>query len=110
MANKVYDKEINKHSDWGGDDSTENEAEILYGRHLQNLDEGSAVTQTITGAVQKSDIHFEKSAQQAEGEDLSSWYSCYQEKTFHPVTNPYLIRYEGMSGEEEEEQKEEETL
>lgn len=24
MANKVYDKEINKHSDWGGDDSTEN--------------------------------------------------------------------------------------
>lgn len=88
-----------------GDDSTENEAEILYGRHLQNLDEGSAVTQTITGAVQKSDIHFEKSAQQAEGEDLSSWYSCYQEKTFHPVTNPYLIRYEGMSGEEEEEQK-----
>ena len=24
MANKVYDKEINKHSDWGGDASTEN--------------------------------------------------------------------------------------
>ena len=24
MANKVYDKEINRHSDWGGDDSTEN--------------------------------------------------------------------------------------
>ena len=24
MANKIYDKEINKYTDWGGDSSTEN--------------------------------------------------------------------------------------
>ena len=76
-----------------GDDSTADQASIYYGRHLQNLDQNSAVTETITSAVQKSDIHFEEQADLDGDNNLSSWYSCYQNKAFHPITNAKLISY-----------------
>ena len=85
-----------------GDNSTDSEAEIKYGRHLQNLDENSEVTNKITSAVQKSDIHFEKDddTESAAAEDISSWQSCYKDLTFHPITNENLISYENDSKDE----------
>ena len=76
-----------------GDDSTADQASIYYGRHLQNLDQNSAVTETITSAVQKSDIHFEEQADLDGDNNLSSWYSCYQNKEFQPITNEKLLSY-----------------
>ncbi len=79
-----------------GDNSTQDQADILYGRHLQNLDqETSGVTDAITSAVQKSDIHFEKRDDLEEDQtDIDSWYSCYGELAFHPITNQQLISYQ----------------
>ena len=85
-----------------GDESSETQAAIIYGRHLQNLDEASGVTEEVTEAVQRSDIHFEKQNDaQEDGEDTASWYSCYGEKTFQPITNPYLKNYQGSYAQTE---------
>ena len=86
-----------------GDGSTDTEAEILYGRHLQNLDIGSSkVTDKITSAVQKSDIDFKKESNNTADttEDTSSWYSCYKDLTFVPITNGNLTSYKGDLGSE----------
>lgn len=64
---------------------------IAYGRHLQNLDEASHVSDTITGAVQVSDLSFADDT--ADNED---WYSFYGD-TFTPITNKYLKSYDGYS-------------
>lgn len=64
---------------------------IAYGRHLQNLDEASHVSETITGAVQVSDLSFADDT--ADNED---WYSFYGD-TFTPITNKYLKSYDGYS-------------
>ena len=74
------------------DKSTSGNAVIAYGRHLQNLDQASGVANTIKTAEQESDIHFEA---QDDKEGISSWYSCYGEKTFKPVTNSNLISFKG---------------
>ena len=77
------------------DNSTTDTAHIVYGRHLQNLDqEGSHVTSKITGAVQESNIHFEEQKDKEEG-DTTSWYSCYKDKTFTPISNTNLQNYAG---------------
>lgn len=77
-----------------GNDSTSEQAEIFYGRHLQNLDEKSGVTATITKAVQKSDIHFEKIDDLEDGQtDTASWYSCYGDLAFCPINNAQLVSY-----------------
>ena len=77
-----------------GNDSTSEQAEIFYGRHLQNLDEKSGVTATITKAVQKSDIHFEKIDDLEDGQiDTTSWYSCYGDLAFCPINNSQLVSY-----------------
>lgn len=65
---------------------------IAYGRHLQNLDEASHVSDTITGAVQVSDLSFADDT--ADNED---WYSFYRDDTFTPITNKYLKSYDGYS-------------
>lgn len=77
------------------DSTTSETAVIQYGRHLQNLDEKSGVTERITSAVQQSDIHFEKQDDLEEDtEDTTSWYSCYNGKiTFTPITNKQLKSY-----------------
>ena len=77
------------------DSTTSETAVIQYGRHLQNLDEKSGVTERITSAVQQSDIHFEKQDDLEEDtEDTTSWYSCYNGKiTFTPITNNQLKSY-----------------
>lgn len=64
---------------------------IAYGRHLQNLDEASHVSDTITCAVQVSDLSFADDT--ADNED---WYSFYRD-TFTPITNKYLKSYDGYS-------------
>lgn len=64
---------------------------IAYGRHLQNLDEASHVSKTITSAVQVSDLSFADDT--ADNED---WYSFYGD-TFTPITNKYLKSYDGYS-------------
>lgn len=65
---------------------------IAYGRHLQNLDEASHVSDTITRAVQVSDLSFADDT--ADNED---WYSFYRDDTFTPITNKYLKSYDGYS-------------
>ena len=64
---------------------------IAYGRHLQNLDAASHVSETITGAVQVSDLSFADDT--ADNED---WYSFYGD-TFTPITNKNLKSYDGYS-------------
>lgn len=64
---------------------------IAYGRHLQNLDEASHVSDTITRAVQVSDLSFADDT--ADNED---WYSFYGD-TFTPITNKHLKSYDGYS-------------
>lgn len=74
------------------DQSTSNQAVVYYGRHLQNLDQASGVTEGITEAVVKNPVHFEKQEDKEEG-DTSSWYSCYGDKAFTPITNTYLKKF-----------------
>lgn len=64
---------------------------IAYGRHLQNLDEASHVSDTITGAVQVSDLSFADDTS-----DNEDWYSFYGD-TFTPITNKNLKSYDGYS-------------
>lgn len=73
------------------EDTPAGTALIAYGRHLQNLDEASHVSDTITGAVQVSDLSFADDT--ADNED---WYSFYGD-TFTPITNKYLKSYNGYS-------------
>ena len=76
------------------DQSTSNQAVVYYGRHLQNLDQASGVTEGITEAIVKNPVHFEKQEDKEEG-DTSSWYSCYGDKAFTPITNTYLKKFSG---------------
>ena len=76
------------------DTSSDAQADIVYGRHLQNLDQASGVTDKITAAVQQSNIHFEEQDDKEDG-DTSSWYSCYKTKVFTPITNNNLNSYKG---------------
>ena len=64
---------------------------IAYGRHLQNLDEDSHVSETITGAVQVSDLSFADDTS-----DNENWYSFYGD-SFTPITNKNLKSYDGYS-------------
>lgn len=73
------------------EDTPAGTALIAYGRHLQNLDEASHVSDTITRAVQVSDLSFADDT--AENED---WYSFYGD-TFTPITNKNLKSYDGYS-------------
>lgn len=76
------------------DTASVNKAYIQYGRHLQNLDNASGVTSKITEAIQQSDIHFEKRDDIDDStEGTKSWYSCYKDKTFKPITNENLSSY-----------------
>ena len=74
------------------EDTPAGTALIAYGRHLQNLDEASHVSDTITRAVQVSDLSFADDT--AENED---WYSFYRDDTFTPITNKNLKSYDGYS-------------
>lgn len=73
------------------EDTPAGTALIAYGRHLQNLDEASHVSKTITSAVQVSDLSFADDT--ADNED---WYSFYGD-TFTPITNKNLKSYDGYS-------------
>lgn len=71
-------------------------AKIAYGRHLQNLNNSSGVTSSITGAVQVRDIDFD-----ATGVDtVYSWFDTYKkiagtQRKFTPIKNDNLVSYDG---------------
>ena len=76
------------------------EANIAYGRHLQNLDTSTSGLQvTITSAKQISDIDFnDDSDQLLPNEEPFLWKSLYsinEEKTFTPIYNESLLKYSG---------------
>ena len=73
------------------DSSSADTALISYGRHLQNLDDASHVTDKITKATQISDISFADDAN-----DDADWYSKYGD-TFKPIENDNLTLYNGRS-------------
>lgn len=66
-------------------------AYIACGRHLQNLDQGSGVTDAVIRAVQTADVRFDDTGEQ------DSWYACYTEANvpYMPITNPDLLTYDG---------------
>ena len=79
------------------DDSTNTQAVVAYGRHLQNLDSQSGVVSQVAAAVQSADI--------ALGAD-SPWQEAYGESyfngltggvpNFRPINNASLVGYEGQ--------------
>lgn len=76
------------------DKSTSENAAIYYGRHLQNLDHESGVAEDIKKAKLGNSIHFEKQ-EEKEKDDTTSWYSCYGNKAFTPITNKNLESFTG---------------
>lgn len=82
-TNSLFDYRENSDSDT---------ALISYGRHLQNLDEASHVSEKITKAVQLSDISFADNAN-----DDADWYSLYKDYSFEPIENDNLTSYDGQS-------------
>lgn len=76
------------------DKSTSENAAIYYGRHLQNLDQESGVAEDIKTAKLGNSIHFEKQ-EEKEKDDTTSWYSCYGNKAFTPITNKNLEHFIG---------------
>ena len=76
------------------DKSTSENAAIYYGRHLQNLDQESGVAEYIKTAKLGNSIHFEKQ-EEKEKDDTTSWYSCYGNKAFTPITNKNLESFIG---------------
>lgn len=76
------------------DKSTSENAAIYYGRHLQNLDHESGVAEDIKKAKLGNSIHFEKQ-EEKETDDTTSWYSCYGNKAFIPITNKNLESFTG---------------
>ncbi|MCF0142861.1 MAG: hypothetical protein HUJ75_05735, partial [Parasporobacterium sp.] len=74
-----------------GDGTTADTAEVMFGRHLQNLDlTTSGTTTAITTAVQKQNISF---ADDLNNED--DWATVYKNKTFKPINNSNLVSYTG---------------
>ena len=82
-----------------GDDSYATKAGVAgisYGRHLQNLDDGSGVQDSaanISSAEQHADIDF--SSNISEDTDNRGWASTYGKLCFEPISNNKLVSYEG---------------
>lgn len=62
-------------------------AVVTYARHLQNLDQGSGLTDTVTRAVQEQDIRFVTNM--ADG-----WDGYYPNRKFTPIENSNLTAYD----------------
>lgn len=60
------------------DSSTPTEAHVLYGRHLQNLDESSGVNNKIVSAVQRGNISFKDDTDKDD-----DWFSYYSGTFFN---------------------------
>ncbi len=67
------------------------EATISYARHLQNLDTTFSGLDliTISTAVQNNNIDFKSEAE-------NEWYTLYGEKTFTPIVNTSLKKFEAV--------------
>lgn len=77
---------------------TEVEANIAYGRHLQNLDNATSglPATAVTTAKQISDIDFNDDSDK-DLEEQFLWNSLYGEKTFTPINNLNLTKYSGYN-------------
>ncbi len=76
------------------------EANIAYGRHLQNLDMSTSglPATAVASAKQISDIDFnDDSDKTLPAEELFRWKSLYGDKTFAPINNDNLITYSGYN-------------
>ena len=69
-------------------DSPAGTANLLCGRHLQNLEEGSGVSDTILTAQQKGDISFEEG---------SEWFEAYGSGYFNGLTTITRLNAEGST-------------
>lgn len=70
------------------DNSTTDTAYIECGRHLQNLDsDHSQVPSSVQYALQKNEISFMPD---------SSWGKYYDDRSFKPIVNDYLLEYNGQ--------------
>ena len=84
-----------------GDDSSSGTAQILCGRHLQNLDESSGVTSDITAAEQHQDIYFAPIGTKTTVEWLDIYGDAYfngmqdGKPKFQPIVNSALRSYDG---------------
>lgn len=77
--------------DASGIGGTGRTAVIKYGRHLQNLEEASGLTPTITAAVQERDIQFKS-------DESDSWGVLYPTQNFVPLVNPKINSYHSKIG------------
>ncbi|HHT25555.1 MAG TPA: hypothetical protein GXZ76_08615 [Clostridiaceae bacterium] len=78
--------------------TTEAEANIAYGRHLQNLDNSTSglPATAVTSAKQISDIDFSDDSDNTRPvEEQFLWKSLYGNKTFTPIDNSNLNVYSG---------------
>ena len=81
-----------------GDDSADGTAQILCGRHLQNLDADSGVTSDVVAAMQMQDVDFID-------EEPDGWFDLYHGRyyngaqlgapRFKPIVNAALATYDG---------------
>ena len=77
---------------------TETEANIAYGRHLQNLDNSTSglPATAVTSAKQISDIDFDDDSDNTRPvEEQFLWKTLYGDKTFTPIDNSDLMKYSG---------------
>ncbi len=80
------------------------EANIAYGRHLQNLDRSTSglPATAVTSAKQISDIDFNDASDSEStppAEEPFLWKSIYGDKTFTPINNQDLTKYSGYNPE-----------
>ncbi len=72
------------------DEKGDRTAVITCGRHLQNLDGDSGISDGVKYAVQKGDIDFDSASD-------NSWSACYPGLDFKPILNEHLKGYESTT-------------
>ena len=80
------------------DDSSEAQAVVSYGRHLQNLDSKSGVSAKVVAAVQNSEIKLGADSQwrTAYGEGYFNGFASAGVPNFRPINNANLASYDGQ--------------
>ena len=113
ITSTLYDEKTTNSlfADSSSEEDGEITAVIAYGRHLQNLDLGSGVTEKVTAARQAANITLTDNDKQVETKD---WYETYSEgyynglvevdgqesrPNFEPIVNPNLLSYDGKPDE-----------
>lgn len=74
---------------------SEGTVQVGYGRHLQNLGL-TGLDSSITAAVQVRDVDFAKTTPANDKDKRQHWAETYGDKTFVPVENAALDRFDGQ--------------